>query len=84
MADKKVTELTNLTAAASEDVFYVIDDPTGTPASKKITAKNLFGAVPANTTFTHFTTFNNKVTAANGVVTLSNSCLLYTSDAADE
>jgi len=73
MADKKVTELTNLTAAASEDVFYVVDDPTGTPASKKITAKNLFGAVPANTTFTHFTTFNNKVTAANGVMTLAKS-----------
>ena len=71
MADQKVTELANLTAAASEDVFYVVDDPTGTPVSKKITAKNLFGAVPANTTFTHFTTFNNKVTAANGVVTLA-------------
>lgn len=41
MADQKVTELTNLTAAASEDVFYIVDDPTGTPASKKITAKNL-------------------------------------------
>jgi len=71
MADQKVTELANLTAASSEDVFYVVDDPSGTPVSKKITAKNLFGAVPANTTFTHFTTFNNKVTAANGVVTLA-------------
>ena len=71
MADQKVTELANLTAAASEDVFYVVDNTSGTPVSKKITAKNLFGAVPANTTFTHFTTFNNKVTAANGVVTLA-------------
>jgi len=71
MADQKVTELANLTAAASEDVFYVVDDPTGTPVSKKITAKSLFGAVPANTTFTQLATFNNKVTAANGVVTLA-------------
>lgn len=73
MADQKVTELANLTTAASEDVFYIVDDPSGTPVSKKITAKSLFGAVPANTTFTHFATFNNKVTAANGVVTLSKS-----------
>jgi len=71
MADQKVTELANLTTVASEDVFYVVDDPTGTPVSKKISAKSLFGAVPANTTFTHFTTFNNKVTAANGVMTLA-------------
>ena len=71
MADQKITELANLPAAAPEDVFYVVDDPSGTPVSKKITAKSLFGAVPANTTFTHFTTFNNKVTAANGVMTLA-------------
>ena len=81
MADQKVTELANLTAAASEDVFYVVDDPTGTPASKKITAKNLFGSVPANTTFTHFTTFNNKVTAANGVVTLASSTTVGSNNA---
>ncbi len=71
MADQKVTELANHTAAASEDVLYIVDDPSGTPVSKKITAKSLFGSVPANTTFTHFTTFNNKVTAANGVMTLA-------------
>jgi hypothetical protein len=71
MADQKVTELANLTAVAPEDVFYVVDDPSGTPTSKKITAQNLFGAVPANTTFTQLATFNNKVTAATGVVTLS-------------
>ncbi len=81
MADQKVTELTNLTAAASEDVFYVVDDPTGTPVSKKITAKNLFGSVPANTTFTHFTTFNNKVTAANGVITLASSTTVGSNNA---
>lgn len=81
MADQKVTELTNLTTAASEDVFYVVDDPSGTPVSKKITAKNLFGSVPANTTFTHFATFNNKVTAANGVVTLATSTTVGSNNA---
>jgi len=81
MADQKVTELTNLTAAASEDVFYIVDDPSGTPVSKKITAKNLFGSVPANTTFTHFATFNNKVTAANGVMTLATSTTVGSNNA---
>lgn len=81
MADQKVTELTNLTTAASEDVFYIVDDPSGTPVSKKITAKNLFGSVPANTTFTHFATFNNKVTAANGVLTLATSTTVGSNNA---
>jgi hypothetical protein len=81
MADQKVSELANLTTPASEDVFYVIDDPNGTPVSKKITAKNLFGAVPANTTFTHFATFNNKVTAANGVITLASATTVGSNNA---
>ena len=51
MADKKVTELTALTAPASGDVLLIIDDVGGTPVSKKITLKALFGAVPANTVF---------------------------------
>lgn len=43
MADKKLTELTQLTMLSPEDVFLVVDDPTGTPISKKITAGDIFG-----------------------------------------
>jgi hypothetical protein len=49
MADKKVSQLVSLTTSTSEDLLMIIDDPNGTPASKKITIKNFFGAVPANT-----------------------------------
>lgn len=49
MADKKVSQLTALTTPASEDLLLIIDDPNGTPASKRITLKNLFASVPANT-----------------------------------
>ena len=36
---KKVTELTAATAVTADDLMYVVDDPLGTPTSKKITTK---------------------------------------------
>jgi len=41
MADQKITELTELTAPASIDLLAIVDDPAGTPATKKITLENL-------------------------------------------
>ena len=51
MADKKVSQLTSLTTTAAPDLLLIVDDSNGTPVSKSITIKNLFGAVPANTAF---------------------------------
>jgi hypothetical protein len=36
MADEKLTELPELTTVSPDDLLYVVDDPAGTPASKKI------------------------------------------------
>ena len=47
MADKKITQLTDLgDGLASVDLFHVVDDPSGTPINKKITAENVFNNVP--------------------------------------
>lgn len=38
MADSKLTALTALTTVTGDDLLYVVDDPAGTPTSKKATA----------------------------------------------
>jgi hypothetical protein len=47
MADKKVTQLTASTVATKDDLLLIIDDPLGSPVSKKITVDNFFGATSA-------------------------------------
>lgn len=66
MADRKVTQLTALTTPANNDLLLIIDDPSGSPVSKKITLEDIFGA----TSQTVFTTMNfgstgNATIAAN-------------------
>jgi len=73
MADKKVTQLTALTTPTAPDLLLIVDDPNGTPVSKKITLKSLFGAVTSNTVFKANTTVtgNKALFAANVVMTKS-------------
>lgn len=70
MADRKVTELTALTTPNQKDLLLVVDDPTGTPVSKKISLFNLFGSVPANTSISGTLTVsgNTTISGANTVV----------------
>ena len=52
MADKKITALTDLgNALASVDLFHVVDDPTGTPINKKVTAADVFNNIPSFISF---------------------------------
>lgn len=41
MADTKITGLTEQTAVTSDDLLVIVDDPGGSPATKKITVANL-------------------------------------------
>ena len=44
MADKKITALTALTEPAGEDLLLIVDDPEGTPVSRRVTLNDVFGA----------------------------------------
>lgn len=88
MADRKITELTALTTPNQKDLLYVVDDPTGTPASKKISLYNLFGSVPANTSITGTLTVSGNTTLSgaktnisSGVVTLGASTSVASNNA---
>jgi hypothetical protein len=68
MADKKVTQLTALTTPTAPDLLLIVDDPNGTPVSKKISLKSLFGAVTSNTVFSaNVTVSGNRVQLASNV-----------------
>ena len=68
MADKKVTQLTALTTPTAPDLLLIVDDPNGTPVSKKITLKSLFGAVTSNTVFSaNVTVSGNRAQFASNV-----------------
>jgi hypothetical protein len=69
MATKKVTELTALTNATSDDLLLIVDDPSGSPETKKITVGNLLGNVKfAVTHSANVTMSNTSVLSANSVI----------------
>ena len=62
MANKKITELTDLPTPAGADVIAIVDDIAGTPTTKKVTATNLMTLAPVQS-----------VAGRTGTVTLSNT-----------
>ena len=47
MADKKITALNASTSLSTDDLFHVVDDPSGSPTNKKITSTNVFSKIPS-------------------------------------
>tara|TARA_R110000751_G_scaffold5010_4_gene23671 strand:- start:747 stop:2351 length:1605 start_codon:yes stop_codon:yes gene_type:complete len=67
MADVKISALGSISAVAGEDLVAIVDDPSGTPASRKATITQIAtfintGAITAGST----TTFTNKTIDAEG------------------
>jgi len=78
MADTKISALTELNATpTSGDLLTIIDDPAGTPASKKITVDNLVAFQDARTA-----TFTNK-TIALGSNTVSGTTAQFNTALSD-
>ena len=84
MASKKITELLALTQATPDDLLPIVDNPSGTPITKKITISNFFGNVQPTVVFANSVTFrttsqfNDDVVllhslAVNGTVTFTNT-----------
>lgn len=83
MADKKVSELSAITNLSGDDLLLVVNDPSGTPTSNKVTVSNLFAnVVPnvlhkgtvtarANTTFTGTTMTVSSNATFSGTLTVT-------------
>src|SRR3990167_1789499 len=79
----KLTALTALTAPTTDDIVYVVDDPTGAPLSRKVTLANIFnstGYTGAKTIFGTPTTLvmgeaatTVRIGAATGTTTIYNA-----------
>jgi hypothetical protein len=48
MADQKITQLTELTAPTTDDMLAVVDDPSGSPASRKLSILKLLTLAVSN------------------------------------
>lgn len=74
MADKalKISELNAVTAPSGDDLLVIVDDPSGTPTTKKVTVANLLGNSSANVVI-------QNVTPANGTITVTKGTIMFDS-----
>jgi len=72
---KKISELTVLTSASGDDLLVIVDDPSGTAVTKKITVSNLFGNSQANAVIYGATPANSSITIKQGTLLHDNNYL---------
>lgn len=67
MADSKITALAALTTPATEDLLAIVDDPSGTPVTKKITLANLLTLFVSNVVVQILTSASGTYTPTAGM-----------------
>lgn len=60
---KRITQLDEIHAATADDFVVIVNDPAGTPSTRKMTVKNLFGNSSANVAITSISPSNSTITA---------------------
>lgn len=70
MADAKITALTALTTPALEDLIPIVDDPSGTPVTKKISVLNLISTGWSEITDTWAYASATTITVPSGAASL--------------
>lgn len=73
---KKISELAALTTPSGEDFIVIVDDPSGTPITKKVTVANLLGNSAANVVIQNVTPANGTITVKKGTI-MFDSTFLY-------
>lgn len=71
MADKKVSELSAITNLSGDDLLLVVNDPSGTPTSNKVTVTNLFANVVPNVVHKGTVTNTGNTTFSGTTMTVS-------------
>ncbi len=79
MADSKLTALTAITEATADDIIYVVNDPTGTPVSNKITFENFQKSITqvGGTSTSLSIYFGDSVTDGSWRITISGNDLSF-------
>lgn len=64
---KKITELSAINAASSDDVLIVVDSPSSNGATRKITVGNLFGNITSNVSTSKHVSISNTLSVSGAV-----------------
>ena len=60
---KKVSQLTEIHAATANKITLIVNDPAGTPSSRKLSVRNLFSNSTVNVAITSISPSNSTMTA---------------------